>query len=128
MWQFVVVYSVFAVLYVITVIGALLMMQTGLKCENSKDNTVQCADDHYLCSWLCVMSFCQFVLLQPCFSSCFCCFYVFLLIWAGIGAVHLHMYYADNESCSTSVVDLTWYAVIYSSLHAAVLISVVSLI
>ena len=37
-------------------------------------------------------------------------------------------YYADKETCSTSVVDITWFAVVYSYVHAFILLVLVSII
>jgi hypothetical protein len=35
-------------------------------------------------------------------------------------------YYEDKETCSTSVVDITWFAVVYSYAHATILLVLVS--
>jgi len=121
-------YGTYAMFYLVTTMGAAMMVQTGVRCGRKEDTGVECPDDKYLCSWMCVMGFSQFLLLQPCLSATFCCVYVFLLIWAGVGAVHLHMYYADHEKCSTAIIDLTWFAVVYSYAHATFLICLVSLL
>jgi len=38
------------------------------------------------------------------------------------------MYYEDEETCSTTVVDLTWFAVVYAYIHALVLLVIVSIV
>jgi hypothetical protein len=92
-------YVTYCVVYLVSMVGAIMMIQIGARCgsDASADKNISCEDDNYLCGWLTVMGFCQLTLLQPCLSSCFCCIYTFVLIWAGVGAAHLHT--VSGASC-----------------------------
>lgn len=119
-------YTSFAVAYMVTLIMAMWMAKKGLECL--RDQGKECADDHYLCSWLLIMGTTQLCLLQPCLSIFFCCLYVFCLCWAGIGVYHLLRIKANNEACSSGVLKLVEYAVVYSYANLLLLLTIVGIV
>merc|ERR1712166_736211 len=96
------------------------MLVVGWRCT---DHTLWGQGDqphcsHYMCQWLLVMALaqCAMVWLAP----CWCLFAAFCVAWALAGFAHLRTL---HHSCSSSVLDFSWYAVIVSLGSPVVLFS-----